>query len=659
MESQQQEHEKQEQHEQQQPEERAAVPEDYLDAQRAAVEAIEVGRATLEEANRQGEQLSYAEKLADDTKSALEKSSRLLRGMTWSGWVQNMFSKEIIQRSGSSQIEYDEVPPFAQPAAQSIQNYQANLAVLEACETDEQRITCKLVCDDMFRSASQKIEGLSKENNPGVIRQLSFDLQRLRARQNDFIDRCQETGVKGICQKGGIQQIDSDHSALSSVQNDHLNFLAGNLDELSTMACFAVGQPSAPGLSLQFQSELLSNLHSNTIINTLSPPDHRTTTKATKATTKDIDIINTVTKLGRTISYTRTDYRCAESHKLLGYSTHVKYMPTGSWLLDLVFNTKFGFGLYKMLCLPDTTVPEKYPEVSLERSMGGNLEFCDHQDSDNQNQNQNHKGEATFHMNGEHVNPFGSMHGGCHAVLMEMCGEKFIRTLLNNNNNNNTLDIPSSFDIRFRMIPRKATLNSLFVIPVLTRRLAQKRPQMVDLYRKIEFAINNKTKTFPEIKQMVNTLQAAAITEGNAGAAHVRTIVADVAVTCRELFCIKTRTRRKGKRQTNSEIEEQKQKQEGDTNPAKEEEQTIVDIETKYDDDNADNDNDDGGTIVAGSESEQEVVHLVRFEMEANLSNDVLGNWKIIDVDDILGGNVFYQKNNYGNTHDNSGGGGD
>jgi len=236
MESQQQEHEKQEQHEQQQPEERAAVPEDYLDAQRAAVEAIEVGRATLEEANRQGEQLSYAEKLADDTKSALEKSSRLLRGMTWSGWVQNMFSKEIIQRSGSSQIEYDEVPPFAQPAAQSIQNYQANLAVLEACETDEQRITCKLVCDDMFRSASQKIEGLSKENNPGVIRQLSFDLQRLRARQNDFIDRCQETGVKGICQKGGIQQIDSDHSALSSVQNDHLNFLAGNLDELSTMA---------------------------------------------------------------------------------------------------------------------------------------------------------------------------------------------------------------------------------------------------------------------------------------------------------------------------------------------------------------------------------------------------------------------------------------
>eukprot|EP00543_Licmophora_paradoxa_P006852 CAMPEP_0202448448 /NCGR_PEP_ID=MMETSP1360-20130828/7261_1 /ASSEMBLY_ACC=CAM_ASM_000848 /TAXON_ID=515479 /ORGANISM="Licmophora paradoxa, Strain CCMP2313" /LENGTH=214 /DNA_ID=CAMNT_0049066023 /DNA_START=392 /DNA_END=1032 /DNA_ORIENTATION=+ len=116
-------------------------------------------------------------------------------------------------------------------------------------------------------------------------------------------------------------------------------------------------------------------------------------------------------------------------------------MPTGSWLLDLVFNTKFGFGLYKMLCLPDTTVPEKYPEVSLERSMGGNLEFCDHQDSDNQNQNQNHKGEATFHMNGEHVNPFGSMHGGCHAVLMEMCGEKFIRTLLNNNNNNNNTSL--------------------------------------------------------------------------------------------------------------------------------------------------------------------------------------------------------------------------
>lgn len=46
-----------------------------------------------------------------------------------------------------------------------------------------------------------------------------------------------------------------------------------------------------------------------------------------------VDLMNTLTKSGRTISHTRTDIRSADN-KLIGYSTHVKYMPLGNIFLD-------------------------------------------------------------------------------------------------------------------------------------------------------------------------------------------------------------------------------------------------------------------------------------------------------------------------------------
>lgn len=228
-------------------EEQEQVPEEWLDAQRATVEAIDVGRLTLEEAIRQGEQLKHAEKMADDTKYAIDKSSRLLRGMTWSGWAQNIFSKDVTKgpslqdRTGTtkSTIEYKEVPPFAQSAAQTIQNFQANLLVLKQCETNEQRQTSKLVCDNMFRVASQEIERLRVEDNPRVVQELSTDLQRLRRQQNEILQiHNSQMQLQNSLPTGSnnSQQSSSPTKTNSTKEEEHLNFLSGNLSELNTMA---------------------------------------------------------------------------------------------------------------------------------------------------------------------------------------------------------------------------------------------------------------------------------------------------------------------------------------------------------------------------------------------------------------------------------------
>ena len=69
--------------------------EDYIAARRSAVEAVMVGRETLESAVRQGEQLRNAENLADETEYKLDRATRLLKGMTWSGWLANKFTKDV------------------------------------------------------------------------------------------------------------------------------------------------------------------------------------------------------------------------------------------------------------------------------------------------------------------------------------------------------------------------------------------------------------------------------------------------------------------------------------------------------------------------------------------------------------------------------------
>mmetsp|Transcript_2658 Transcript_2658/g.4137 ORF Transcript_2658/g.4137 Transcript_2658/m.4137 type:complete len:141 (+) Transcript_2658:176-598(+) len=69
--------------------------EERRQALKSAAEAKEIGRATLETLARQKESLERSEAIAEENIYIMDKSIRVLRGMTWSGWVANIFSKDV------------------------------------------------------------------------------------------------------------------------------------------------------------------------------------------------------------------------------------------------------------------------------------------------------------------------------------------------------------------------------------------------------------------------------------------------------------------------------------------------------------------------------------------------------------------------------------
>lgn len=188
--------------EQQQEHQNYDQEEEYLSAQRAGVEAIMIGRETAATAAQQGEQLRRAEQLADKSQYDLDKAGRILRGMTWTGWMANMVSKAPELRSETplpprgtlpkdattekqqSPAVYDNLPESCTAAAQAIQNYHANVSVLEACDSSEQVEVCTEICDGMYRTAVQQLQLLETNQQVAAYQQqLSFDLVNLRQRQ--------------------------------------------------------------------------------------------------------------------------------------------------------------------------------------------------------------------------------------------------------------------------------------------------------------------------------------------------------------------------------------------------------------------------------------------------------------------------------------------
>jgi hypothetical protein len=121
------------------------------------------------------------------------------------------------------------------------------------------------------------------------------------------------------------------------------------------------------------------------------------------------------------------------------------------------------------------------------------------------------------------------------------------------------------------------------------------KPHLRGAYQRIEKAFSDKA-SFSEIKKMTYDL-AEEIGDENAS---TRTVFADASIVCSEFFQVKDAQ---------------------------------------------------SGTVIQGMADEQEdeeVVHNIRFEVvtEKNDEDDgkkrKVGNWKIIDIDDLLDGNVFH-----------------
>jgi flagellar biosynthesis regulator FlaF len=65
-------------------------------AQIAAAEAVAIGREVAQDSERQGEQLAHANDLADETKYSLDKAKRGIRNLTWTGWIANLVTKDVV-----------------------------------------------------------------------------------------------------------------------------------------------------------------------------------------------------------------------------------------------------------------------------------------------------------------------------------------------------------------------------------------------------------------------------------------------------------------------------------------------------------------------------------------------------------------------------------
>lgn len=233
--------------------------EDYASAQRAATEAVHVGRETLESATRQGEQLENAEHLAEDTEYKLDRATRILRGMTWSGWLANKFSSDVDAptiHSGSTSVQhrippkvYDRVPEKCKDAAQAVQNFHANLQVLETCETAEQKETCVLICDNMLQETQKELgklgtASLGDEQATKFLTVLHQDLQVLCERQARVTGSTPSSGeaeeeklkselFQGVTPKSTPQ---GPSVPIDPEQENHLNILSSNLNELQNLA---------------------------------------------------------------------------------------------------------------------------------------------------------------------------------------------------------------------------------------------------------------------------------------------------------------------------------------------------------------------------------------------------------------------------------------
>ena len=235
---------------------------EYLEAKRAAVEAVEIGRETLAESARQQEQLQHADAMADQTRFALDKSGRVLRGMTWSGWLANLVSQDVKEEdylnsqtpSTEFLCQYEGISEIGSAAAQAIQNMQANLLVLEACETEEQRQMCIQVCDDMYTRAAQEVSKLHSNGDAeslALVKRFLTDLSKLRGKLKAYKRNKQLTSTvasKSLAasKSGSAKRADAPNNknnnngkltdSVFAEQDEHLEFISQNLGELTNIA---------------------------------------------------------------------------------------------------------------------------------------------------------------------------------------------------------------------------------------------------------------------------------------------------------------------------------------------------------------------------------------------------------------------------------------
>ncbi len=149
-----------------------------------------------------------------------------------------------------------------------------------------------------------------------------------------------------------------------------------------------------------------------------------------------------------------------------------------------------------------------------------------------------------------------------------------------------------AFDILFYLEPIGSRLENIFFVPILTRDDVKQNESLRGGYQKIESCYRETGDVrllVAKSRELITRVQDS-VSKGLKGS-----IIMDISIDCLEKFYVKDRAE---------------------------------------------------GKMLQGSESEKQVTHLVRFEMQTskgdNSRDRELGSWIVIDVDDMLNGNVWH-----------------
>ena len=295
--------------------ERNRRQEENIAAQRAAAEAISISRATLETTLSQGEQLQHCDNLRERHQYVVDRSARVVRGMTWSGWMMNVVSKDIeppsvgatsagltnsveerrsqdaVSRALGDSDVFD-VPEQLQDQSCILQNYECNVLLLEQCQSRDEFNMCLDVCKKLNTSARKSLDDTARNGNGNGTGRLNgrvLQLFRKLERKFEQVEGVQFHTVQRLAnrfagEKQGKASEPDDSSSSSSklppmsktppnrlwaTTNDtkmqsRIKEQDGHLDALAVSIQELLHTGTSIGVSLEQQNQLLETLGADT-----------------------------------------------------------------------------------------------------------------------------------------------------------------------------------------------------------------------------------------------------------------------------------------------------------------------------------------------------------------------------------------------------------
>ena len=176
------------------------------------------------------------------------------------------------------------------------------------------------------------------------------------------------------------------------------------IDELTTQAVLAA-KPKVllAGVSVQLQAQLLTPIDDDALLD-------------------EVDILSTTTRMGRNLAFLGAQVVNPKDGTVYCQASHVKYLPTGNWIMDPILRNPNLFPLVQQVTkswqLPNYTDNKE----SLQSVIEDHLTIDDDK-----------PGYATFDVQKKHTNPFVTLHGGCQAILMERVGLELAADAIDDN----------------------------------------------------------------------------------------------------------------------------------------------------------------------------------------------------------------------------------